>query len=37
MYEMQHSHVIESAPAETFFLNPKTIEERRFVGGELLV
>jgi len=34
---LHRGRVIESASAETFFSNPKTIEARRFVAGELLV
>ncbi len=34
---LHRGRVVESAPAETFFSNPKTIEARRFVAGELLV
>ena len=34
---LHRGRVIESAPAEQFFSNPKTIEARRFVAGELLV
>jgi tungstate transport system ATP-binding protein len=34
---LHRGRVIESASAELFFSNPKTIEARRFVAGELLV
>ena len=34
---LHRGRVAESAPAEQFFSNPKTIEARRFVAGELLV
>ena len=34
---LHRGRVIESASAETFFSNPKTVEARRFVAGELLV
>ncbi len=34
---LHRGRVIENTPAEKFFSNPKTIEARRFVAGELLV
>jgi tungstate transport system ATP-binding protein len=34
---LHRGRVIENAPAEKFFSNPKTVEARRFVAGELLV
>jgi len=34
---LHRGRVAENAPAEAFFSNPKTIEARRFVAGELLI
>jgi tungstate transport system ATP-binding protein len=34
---IHRGRVVESGPAQEFFATPKTLEARRFVGGELLV